>query len=577
MSQERESHNSFEKSATFYLEAAHMALLNGQPRLAIHLYRAAFEVESTYGTIISSAVIEGLRKAWDLACELSDRSIAESLFSDLSTYNSHEQNEQASMRLQTLALNQLEDMGVTENDLESIATAISHELMSSDHENLFDSLKSMLEQLGLTPVDEDGGDFQAIREALPELPEIQGLPEIQRLPGIPGLPALPAASSPFDSDTKSPKVARPGDAKPSDAKPDGAKPTDIKPGSARPELPVPTQKGLAKIDQQLREFRNRKNETVAPGRQLNYETLAGYQNAMERMREFGFVSQADERERSFVERAAVMHGVSKLSLDDTFLFIGSSRDDTFLFAQATAGEINIPVFHVSIDLDSQGNGTIKLIGPFKRGFFGAPPDIMDMATPCVVLIENLDYLQKMFNNEQIAIQRHGGKLRSMMPGGPGMGRSMQAEVSGYLWALHQRPGVVTMATAQSIDGLKEPLLSMLSPLNRIEILPPSHDERHDILCTFAAEHPSFAELDLERIAHLSEGISRSELVRASHTAVEEAYRESLRTGSYQKVALGGVMVQFAPYIKHNSPLYEQIEDEAVAQFSLDLEEGDITA
>ena len=160
-----------------------------------------------------------------------------------------------------------------------------------------------------------------------------------------------------------------------------------------------------------------------------------------------------------------------------------------------------------------------------------------------------------------------------MPGTPGMGRSLQAEVSGYLRALYQRPGIITMATAQSIEKLKEPLINLLESLNTIEILPPCDDERYDILYTFAGEHPSFAELDINEIARFSEGMSRNDLVAASHKAVEQAYRESLRTGSCKRVTLGDVLVQLAPFIDHNSVLYQQIENEVVTQFSLDLEEG----
>ena len=534
MSQERESHNGFEKSATFYLEAANTALLSGQPRLAIHLFRAAYEIESTYGTIISSAVIEGLRKAWELACELGDRSAAESIFSDLSAYNSLEQNEQAGLRLQALALSQLEDMGVTEDDLESIAGALTHELANSDHEELFDSLRSMLEQLGVTSADIEGSAVQAI------------------------MPPLLGNGSMGKEDAALSET--------SDAKAGSEAAFDACPNPDPDPKQEPPCDGLAKIGKQLMGLKGRRYE-APPNQQLNYETLAGYTQAMERMREYGFIARADEHRRNFVQRAAAMHGISRFSFNGAFLFTGSSREDTSLFAHATAGEIGTPVFQVVVDLDAQGNGTIKLIGPFRRGFFGGPPDIMDMATPCTVLIENIDFLQTMFNNEQIAMQRHGGRPKGMMPG---MGRSMQAEIGGYLRALRQKPGIIMLATAQDAKTLKEPLRGILEPMNEIDILAPSQSERRDILCTFATEHPSFAELNVDRIVHFSEGLSRNELVLASHTAVEQAYRESLRSGTYSRVTLGDVLIQLAAYVDHGSPLYQQIEDETVAQFSYDI-------
>ncbi|MDR1013635.1 MAG: hypothetical protein LBL86_01460 [Coriobacteriales bacterium] len=509
MSQEREPHNGFEKSATLYLEAAQAALLNRQPRLAVHLFRAAFEVESSFGRLVSAQVLDGMRKAWDLAFEMGDRSVAESLFTDLVPYNSPEQNEQATMRLQALALGQLESMGVTEDDLESIADTLSHEMSGADDGRLLDSLKSVLEQIGMSL--EADGPSQAI----------QKLPSIEAI-----IPAASAASA----------------------------------------QEAPAKAGLARLGGKLRERDGRPKDGERPGR-LDYQVLTGYDRALAHMSGFGFLSSDDSGHHRFIERSAAMHGLPRLSLDGAFLFFGPSREDVSLFAHATAGEIGFPMLHVSVDLDRQGNGTIKLVGPFKRGFFGSPPDFMDMVLPCTVLIENIDHLQEMFDNEQQAIRRNGGRGRAMM-GGPG--RSMQAEVTGYLRALSNKPGIVLMATAQHTAVLREPLRGLLGPTHDIEVGAPVAAERRDVLVSFAGEHPSFAELDVDRIARLSEGLSRNDLVFAAHSAVESAYRDSLRTGRYTKVTIGDVMVQLSPYLDHDSPLYQQVEDEAVAQFVCDL-------
>ena len=539
MSQDRESHNSFEKSATFFLEAANQALLNEQPRLAIYLFRAAFEVESSFTTTASSQVIEGLRKAWDLACELGDRSTAESIHGELGTFNSHEQNEQALIRLQALAMTQLEDMGISEHDLENIAGALEHEFMGPVNDDLFDALKSMLEQLMVPPqneLEENNPATQAARLSLPE-----------------------SAGADLEGDDQSEMPDTFGETVADSASDTGA------------EIISLQQTGLAKLGRQLREFRNRKNE-AAPAQRFNYETLTGFKRAMEHMREFGFLTEADGHQREFVQRAAIMHGVPRLSLNDTFLFTGSSREDVSLFAHATAGEIGFPLITVLVELDSLGNGTIKLSGPFRRAFYGGPPDIMDMATPCTVLIENIDYLQHMFHNEQMAAQRNSSRPRGMMPG---MGRSMQVEIGGYLRALRQKPGMVMIATARDTVMVNEVLYSLLGPLRRIDIFPPDSDERLEVLHTFASEHPSFAELDIKQVVRYSEGISRNTLVQAAHSVVEQAYQKSLRTRTYNRVTLGDVLIKLASLVDHESPIYRNIEDEAVAEFLYNLEYDDM--
>jgi hypothetical protein len=538
MSKEREPHSGFEKSATFYLEAAQAALADGQSRLAIHLFRAAFEVASAFGSLISSDVIDGLRKAWDLAFEIGDRSIAESIFVDLAPHNTSEQNEQATMRLQTLALDQLEDMGISEDDIENIAGVISQDMLATDAgaapgEGLLDSLRSALEQLGAALGEDD----------------IDG--------GVSSANTSGGAHSTTNGDARSQAIQKLPPAKIASSTSKGAL---AKPSSAKG--------GLARIGRELREFGERNREEDRQ-RRLNYQALAGYDHALRRMRGFGFLSANDDAYRSFIERSAAMHGVSRLSLDGGFLFFGPAREDVSLFAHATAGEVGFPVLHVAVDLDRQGNGTIKLAGPFRRGFFGSPPDPMDMVTPCTVLIDNIDFLQEMFENEQQAIKRNGGKPRGMM-GAPG--RSMQAEITGYFRALRQKPGVVIMATSQHGGILREPLRSLLGPMHEIEVAAPQTEERRDVLVGFASEHPSFAELDVDQIAQLSEGLSRNDLVFASHAAVESAYRESLRTGKYNRVSIGDVLVQLASFIDHESPLYQQVEDGAVAQLIHDLEE-----
>jgi SpoVK/Ycf46/Vps4 family AAA+-type ATPase len=513
MSQEYEPHNGFEKSAAFYLEAAETASLSGQARLAVHLFRAAFEIELTTKPVVSGRVIVGLRKAWDIACEQGDRSTAESLFSDLAPYNSQEQNEQATLRLQTLALDQLGSMGITEDELESMASFISHEMQNPENVQLRDVLKSTLEQLGL----------QASEDK--ENQAIQKLPPIELIAS----PAKGASSQ-----------------------------TGI----------VKSRVDLGKIGRELRERHQHETEN-AHQEQFNYEVLAGFESTLAYMRSFGFLSAADGGYRDFIAQSAAMHGVSTLSLDETFLFFGPSREDTTLFALATAGEIGFPLLRVSVDLDGQGSGTIKLAGPFRRGFFGGPPDLMEMATPLVVLIENIDYLQQMFMSEQEAIRRHGAGQKGMV-GGPQ--HSMQAEITAYLRALSSKPGIFIMATAEHADSLHEPLSRVLGPMQKIEIAAPKRDERRDVLVSFATEHPSFAELDVDEIARFSDGLSRHELVAAVHASVEVAYRESLRTGKYHKVTLGEVLVQLSSFLDHGSPLYQQVEDEVVAEFYRELDE-----
>lgn len=512
MSQEYEPHNGFEKSATFLLEAAESALASGEPRLAVHLYRAAYERAAAKQPVVSGHIIAGLRKAWDIACEQGDRSTAESLFADLSAYNSPEQNEHDTMRLQALALDQLGVLGITEEDLEGMAHFISQEVENPDNLQLREMLKSTLEQLGLI------ADGQEATQAIQKRPSLELIPSSEQI-----------------------------------------NPTQ----DAQPKELL----DLGKIGRELRERYQRDKENEQQGR-IDYEMLAGFDSELAIMRSYGFLSAADSDYREFIAQSAAMHGVSLLALDEAFLFHGPSREDTGLFALATAGEIGFPLLRFSVDLDDQGNGTIKLTGPFRRGFIGGPPEMMELATPCILLIENIDFLEQMFASEREAFRYQAGEHKGSR--GVPM-RSMQAEVTGYLRALSSKSDIFVIATSEHAGVLPESLGTILGPLQAIEIASPREDERRDVLVSFAAEHPSFAELDINEIARFSEGLSRHELVAAVHAAVELAYRESLKTGKYHKVSIGEVLIQIALFIDRETPLYQQVEDEAVAEFCRELD------
>ncbi|MDR1422454.1 MAG: hypothetical protein LBI64_06300 [Coriobacteriales bacterium] len=472
------------------LDAADHAFTDGKGRLALHLYCAAFEMEQTGDTTLSGRVVDGLRRAWELACDLGDRPTAEELFDALAPYNTNEQTEQGIVRLQGLATRQLEDLGVTTDDLEVMADAISQEVNRHGGNPLFDSIRHALEHLG---VDAASGE---------ETPE-------DAMPAVTAL-AVPAP------------LLRSGGSRSQDA-------------------------------QRTHEFR------------LDYAALAGYHDAIRYMRQFGLVPAHFAKLREFVEHTSRRHGVFGLSLSEPFFFYGPSRDDVSFFAHATAGEIGWPILHIDVEAQPDGSGTIKLAGPFKRGFLGGPPDIMELETPCIVLVENIDHLQRMFGSEEHAV----GLIESH--GRPMHGRSLKGEMTGYLRALLRKPGVFLIATAATSDILAEPLRSLIGIVQKIVIEMPHTDERYEVWQRFATDHSSFAHLDLMRLAQLSEGASRHDIVMAGHNAVEKAYRESLRTGDFREVEMEEVLIQLAGFVDHEAQSYRLLEDAAVEELHRALE------
>ena len=61
-----------------YLSRAAAAVAQGNQMLALHLYLAAFERgQVADDSVPTEAAIDGLKRAWRLACSLKERSIAE--------------------------------------------------------------------------------------------------------------------------------------------------------------------------------------------------------------------------------------------------------------------------------------------------------------------------------------------------------------------------------------------------------------------------------------------------------------------------------------------------------------------
>ncbi|MDR2109107.1 MAG: hypothetical protein LBP28_06590, partial [Coriobacteriales bacterium] len=423
----------------------------------------------------TGATIDGLRKAWLLACEQGDRQSAETIFNDLLPYNTQQQTQDAILELQDLALSQLEELGVDKDDISEIAAQLS-------------------------AVSAEEGDK----------PQIMSI-----------------------------------------------------------TAPHPSAAEVVRELKQLQEER------------LDYSDLAGFGVVLNKMREFGLSTPDDRQFRGFLAQAQAFHGINGPVLSEAFLFYGPSRDDVALFALATAGEIGRPVVTMDVNIDVMGNGVIKVSGPMRRPAFG-PPRRGDLPGQCTLIIQNIDLLQELFHNEEAALAsgaRFAGDHQraphcpSAMPGLPG--RSMQAEILGYLGAMFNHGDVFVIATAASSNEqdplmLGERLLDLLGPLRELEVACPCPIERYEVLSAFSEEHLSLKDLDLRRTAELMEGLSRYDIVAVCQAAVEEAYRQSLRQSRHQMVTWPVVLRELLHYLDPQSETYQKVEDMIVEQFRLEL-------
>lgn len=100
----------------------------GELALAMHLFLAAFEQASAASSNVDPRAVEGLRSAWDIACQTKQRSMAEHIFEKLDPFLDTAESMSCAETLQQLAMEKLEEFGLSKNDIEEMAEAFSHDL-----------------------------------------------------------------------------------------------------------------------------------------------------------------------------------------------------------------------------------------------------------------------------------------------------------------------------------------------------------------------------------------------------------------------------------------------------------------
>ena len=534
--------SSFEYSDTqSLLTAARTALGAGQARLAIHLYCAAFEMGSNQGSEtgadVDQELISGLRVALNLALEMGDRATSETLLSELEPFDTPDQYASDLLRLQRLAAPAIDALVIEPEaaDKSQSAEGIAQILTEATEGIDFNQwIKSFRSALGLNS--DEGSDKPDSPSALLALPPgMQGLARNPEDP--PGLIRLPN---------------RPGDL-----------------ASRRHEEP---ERDMWRLD---------------------YNHIIGYRQALEQMRSFGFFRRDEAELHRFADRVAHLHGVHRLSLTQPFLFSGPDFNDVGIFAHATANEIGWPLLSIRVEIDERGNGTIKISGPFKHRFFGGPPDLTELNTPCTVLLEDIGALQKIFLSEQRSFSRDGSGPAGPGFGGPGFGgpggfggpsagpgswdpayrRNVRMELGGYLHDLVNKPGVFFMATSRADFVLDDMILDIVGPMHEVHVDHPLADERRTIWEHLKLEHSSLKGLDTEELVDFSTDTPRTLLFAVTQEAVDSAYRASLSSGQYQAVKMGDILTGLGSYMDPDSSTYQRLEDAVVVEFLQDLEEN----
>ncbi len=116
-------------SVSDFLDKAHKASESGESLLGMYLYLAAFERSLKDGGAPSEDALLGIKQAWAEACSAKERSLAEYIFEKMEPYLSHDELKMCSEALQELALDKLQECGLSREELEEMAQMISEDLL----------------------------------------------------------------------------------------------------------------------------------------------------------------------------------------------------------------------------------------------------------------------------------------------------------------------------------------------------------------------------------------------------------------------------------------------------------------
>ncbi len=310
-----------------YLSAAREAKRAGDKVLAMHLYMTAYEEACKRGPLPDMEAIGALRKAWDMACDLRERSMAEYIFDKLEPHLTPDESEAYARRLQDLALDKLSEFGISRSDLEDMADLISEEIGSHAHIS------------GVTPI-------------------------VSTL--------YPAEGARADAKSDAAE-------KPSETGADGQAVSEAGKDDASASI-APAASASAKSSKASGSSTNRRGFT--------FDDLVGFDGIIEDTRALGIGIKQDEEYRLLIDTLRAQHGLDKLSANGSVVFRTSSREDASTFMTAVVGELELPAMRVQMQPGPQGMPVLCVTVSADRQ--PRLTGRMSLDAPGVLVLEDID-------------------------------------------------------------------------------------------------------------------------------------------------------------------------------------------
>ncbi len=549
--------NEFDNSCAAYMRRAVKACAAGDEELGLHLYLAAYEKGSRANGELEADATFALRKAWVLAVKLKERSLAEYIFEKLEPLMEPNELAVCAGQLQNMALEKLEEFGLSREELQDMADMISQDILGSgparlmkvEHLTLPSTTHAKRASASSTvskPLDE--GSVDASSDEVANDPSAGMLAEGDApLEASGEMAAEPELDAPADDATGNEAV----EAAASD------RPATIPSSDA-------TRSATAHADDAIREMGEQADESaiISSLENITYKDLAGFDRAIKTMRDFGIGMQDDAEFQGLVTLLNRRHGLDRMPAADSFLFRSPAREDAHRFMTATLGELGLPAIRMHMEENLQGAPVLCVmaqadnhprLNAARNAFEG----------PGVLMLEDLDLWEA-------PAMDAGDELSGFVYATLSRGAR---EAINLIRSAVENPDVFVIASASDARGIDGFFFALLEPLTVADIDYPDADERRAIWLDILHDHPSMRGINLVDLVEYSAGMPRYDIYMAAREAIEDAYKTSLMRRGYVPVTVENLFEKLAAYQPLDSKEYRALEDAVVRAFGRGLDDG----
>lgn len=533
-----------------HLRLAAKARTDGHLPLSIHLYLAAFEIAKQSSAAPSMDVIQGLRQAWEIACESKERSLAEYIFEKLEPYLSSEEIPRFANTLQGLALDKLEEFGLSRGDIEEMSDSVSRAFFGADSSPLVTRFEE-----GVPPSDMFGvlqrGLVKAHRqeqvESGSEAAEVSSASDSVSDPDLGGGDSQ-EQQSPVSTHDKT------GQLEPA---------ADRSGGILAPNPPIFPESIASLFNMPIEKPHGSASEEHASER-MRFSDLVGYRDAIESMRIFGIGVDDDEEYKELLVSLGEKHGLESGPMAATYLFRAPVREDANQFMFAAMGELQLPVIRMRMEEGFQGMPVLAVMASAdNQPRFNQMKNTIEGRS--ILVLEDIDLWSAPFSG---SMDEEGSGLMHVQ-----LSRGAR-EALNLIQSAIENPDVFILLSAAG-DGEMDPFfLDLFGNITLIEIDYPTISERAELWDNIVNEHPSLGNIKRELLVRLSAHLSRYDIYMAAREAVEEAYRESLKLKKYIPVSESSIFEKMAAYQPLESEEYKKLEDLVAENFRNSLENDD---